>query len=70
MNERIRDLAFKAAENSNWKPALGNEHVAEYMEKFAELLIKQTMQVVAKNVAWNGYLNAAEAVIDHFEGKE
>jgi hypothetical protein len=39
-------------------------------EKFAELVIKETMQVVAKNVAWNSYLNAAEAVIEHFKDEE
>jgi hypothetical protein len=34
------------------------------------LVIKETMQVVAKNIAWNGYLNAAEAVIEHFKDEE
>jgi hypothetical protein len=40
------------------------------VEKFAELIIKETMQVVRNNVAWNGYLNAAEAVIEHFGVEE
>ena len=35
-------------------------------EKFAELIVKQTMLVVAKNLAPNDYLTVAEAVIEHF----
>ena len=38
MKDTIRDLAFKATENSTGKPGLGNELVAEYMNKFAELI--------------------------------
>jgi len=46
MNEQIRELAFKAAESSTWKPGLGNEHVAEYMNKFAELIVKECASIV------------------------
>ena len=36
-------------------------------EKFAELLVKETMQVVANNLPQNTYLDVADAVIEHFK---
>jgi hypothetical protein len=75
MNERIRELA----EQTNWWKPLGlpsnwneGDYVVspEQMKKFAELIVKETMRVVANNVAWNSYLNAAEAVIEHFGVEE
>jgi hypothetical protein len=71
MNERLKELATQAGmiagehDNNNFKKTLSKTEL-----KFAELVIKETMQVVAKNVAWNGYLNAAEAVIEHFKDEE
>lgn len=69
MNERFRqlyDTALVAAGKENQFETT-HLHVAE---KFAELIVKETMQVVAKNVAWNSYLNAAEAAIEHFGVEE
>lgn len=44
MNERIRELALKAAEGSSWKPGLGNEHVQEYFQAFAELIVRECIE--------------------------
>ena len=35
-------------------------------EKFAELIVKETMQVVANQLPSNQYLDVADAVIKHF----
>ena len=35
-------------------------------EKFAELIVKETMQVVANNLPQNTYIDVADAVIEHF----
>jgi len=58
MNKQIREF-----EKQCW------DHQSNHLDtvKFAELIIKETMQVVANTVAWNGYLNAAEAIIEHFK---
>ena len=63
MNERIKELA---------KDYLVYEHFRQYefysdeLEKFAELIVKETMQVVANNLPSNTYLDVADAVIEHF----
>ena len=36
-------------------------------EKFAELIVKETMQVVSNNLPQNTYLDVADAVIEHFK---
>jgi hypothetical protein len=64
MNERIKLLAEQAgAEYSDYHSV---SLLDKEIEVFAELIVKETMRVVANNVAWNSYLNAAEAVIQHF----
>jgi crotonobetainyl-CoA:carnitine CoA-transferase CaiB-like acyl-CoA transferase len=73
MNKRIQELAEQAgafADSLVGKHGERAEFDAAFEQKFAELVIKETMQVVAKNTAWNGYLNAAEAVIEHFKDEE
>ena len=40
------------------------------MSKFAELIVKETMQVVANNLPQNTYLDVADAVITHFGVEE
>ena len=42
----------------------------EFSEKFAELIVKETMQVVANNLPQNTYLDVADAVIEHFGVEE
>lgn len=72
MNQRIRELANIWANRRAEDEKLGIVYTFSEpaLEQFAELIIKETMQVVANNVAWNGYLNAAEAVIEHFGVEE
>ena len=40
------------------------------LEQFAELIVKETMQVVANQLPSNQYLDVARAVIEHFGVKE
>jgi uncharacterized FlaG/YvyC family protein len=42
----------------------------KWCEKFAELIVKETMQVVANQLPSNQYLDVAQAVIEHFGVKE
>jgi hypothetical protein len=39
----------------------------EDLEKFAELIVKDTMQVVANQLPSNVYLDVANAVIEHYK---
>lgn len=61
MNERIKELANKAVGKRSCYMI-----EAEYI-KFAELIVKETMQVVANNLPQNTYLDVADAVIEHFK---
>jgi hypothetical protein len=38
----------------------------DFHEKFAELIVKETMQVVANQLPSNQYLDVAHSVIEHF----
>ena len=62
MNERIRELMKQAD-----YPA---PEIALRAQKLAELIVKETMQVVANNLPQNTYLDVADAVIEHFGVKE
>ena len=42
----------------------------EKLAKFSELLIKETMKVVADKLPSNTYLDVADAVIEHFGDEE
>ena len=65
MNERIKQLAEQAG--STHKQNLGvYQFYTDELEKFAELIVKETMQVVANNLPQNTYLDVADAVIEHF----
>ena len=69
MNERIQKM-YEAA-----RVAAGQEHQFEttnldVAEKFAELIVRETMQVVANQLPSNQYLDVAHAVIEHFGDKE
>ena len=70
MNERIQELAEQAKQYANsmypsgldipkWGPV--------YHEKFAELIVQETMQVVANQLPSNQYLDVAHAVIEHYK---
>ena len=59
MNKRIKELAEQAAAVKGWGPEVWN---STFTEELARLLIKETMSIVEKNISWNGYLDAVEAV--------
>ena len=61
MNERIRQLAEQAG-----LEMCGCDMPTRQSAKFAELIVKETMQVVANNLPQNTYLDVADAVIEHF----
>ena len=66
MNERIIKL-FMQSVDTNYIPLPIEEHIPSWTEKFAELIVKETMQVVANNLPSNTYLDVADAVIEHFK---
>ena len=59
MNDRIKELA---------EQVYGSAHYDDF--KFAELIVKETMQVVANQLPGNQYLDVAHAVIEHFGVEE
>jgi len=67
MNERIKELAEQAGmyivddEFSTY---------GKFAEKFAELIVKETMQVVANQLPSNQYLDVAHAVIKHYKDND
>jgi hypothetical protein len=72
MNERIQKLWSQAEEEikaeyedeSRRNRRLYNEI---FLPKFAELIVKETMQVVANQLPSNQYLDVAHAVIEHYK---
>jgi hypothetical protein len=68
MNERIRELAEQAGADDFRLPHSWNYALVgiESIEKFAELIVKETMQVVANQLPSNQYLDVAHSVIEHF----
>jgi hypothetical protein len=73
MNERIKELLKMSTksvgpENCVWDPENRVWVFSKVdQEKFAELIVKETMQVVANNFPQNTYLDIADAVIEHFK---
>ena len=65
MNKRIKELAIQA---TTYIDPSANDGVCWNFdkEKFAQLIVKETMQVVANNLPPNTYLDVADAVIEHF----
>jgi hypothetical protein len=83
MNKRVKELAEQAGlepTSGCWlftpgidvdiSKSVANMSYSAELEKFAELIVKETMQVVANNLPANTYLNVADAVIKHFGDKE
>ena len=69
MNELIEKLAEQAMifshETGGWRIST---HVPnDFKEKFAKLIIKETMQIVANNLPQNTYQDVANAVLKHFK---
>ena len=46
--EDIIRMAREACETTNWKPGLGNEHVVEFMARFAALVAAAEREACAK----------------------
>jgi hypothetical protein len=67
MNERIRELYNQAIIIED-----GGDYVCGELdpEKFAELIVKETMQVVANQLPSNQYLDVAHAVIKHYKDND
>ena len=66
MNERIKELKEQAME---WVPNMADPDTKIRLlnaEKFAQLIVQETMQVVANKLPSNQYLDVADAVIKHF----
>ena len=61
MNERIKELIEQATTEE--------QDGFRYFDKkkFAELIVKETMQVVANQLPSNQYLDVAHAVIKHYK---
>ena len=70
MNERIKELAKLAQLRAEWMTPQGLEWFDNFKEQYAELIVKETMQVVANNLPQNTYLDVADAVIEHFGVEE
>ena len=72
MNERIEKLANVWANIRAKDDRLGITYTfsEKALEQFAELIVKETMQVVANQLPSNQYLDVADAVIKHFGVKE
>jgi hypothetical protein len=73
MNERINELFYEAEHSVNqvfvWDPT-GPEREDVIRERFAELIVKETMQVVANQLPSNQYLDVAHAVIEHYKDND
>ena len=70
MNEQIKLLAEQAGFKVNWQHEDVQAIKMARFEKFAELIVKETMQVVANQLPSNQYLDVADAVIKHFGVEE
>ena len=65
MNERIKELIEECTDRHFGQGGGGFETFDK--EKFAELIVKETMQVVANQLPSNQYLDVAHAVIEHYK---
>ena len=63
MNERIKDCMFNAGLNSNYVEGF-NSIYSKQLEKFAELIIRECMNVLHDNELWNRHIS--HALNEHF----
>ena len=68
MNARINEL-IKQSYVTIQTPS-GDESTYFSQEKFAELIVRETMQVVANQLPSNQYLDVAHAVIEHYKDND
>ena len=66
MNERIQQLAGQAG-FIDFIVFNRIESKEQVIEKFAQLIVRETMQVVANQLPSNQYLDVAQAVIEHYK---
>jgi len=72
MNERIKELTKQAGLNIDgygypiWGSLDSEEAKKKFLEKFAELIVRDIMQVVANNLPCNLYLDVANEVIEQY----
>ena len=66
MNKRIREM-YETALVAAGKDKQFETTNLDVATKFAELIVKETMQVVANNLPQNTYLDVADAVIEYFK---
>ena len=66
MNEQIREFE-KQCWSHYVNGVLIDGHLHFDAQKFAELIVKETMQVVANQLPSNQYLDVAHAVIEHYK---
>ena len=67
MNERIKELAIEAKLISSESNGFDPTRLSIAQQKFAELIVKETMQVVANQLPSNQYLDVVHAVIEHYK---
>jgi hypothetical protein len=67
MNERIKELAIEAGMIVGEANGFDMTRLMPREVKFAELIVKETMQVVANQLPSNQYLDVAHAVIEHYK---
>ena len=67
MNERNYQLAKQAGLYHKTTLIESAVPLDQMLDKFVELVVKETMQVVANNLPQNTYLDVADAVIEHFK---
>jgi hypothetical protein len=74
MNERIKELAEQAGMTDDKYGMFfakdKHDEDGVDLEKFAELIVKDTMQVVANQLPSNQYLDVAHAVIEHYKDND
>lgn len=71
MEEALQLVADEHANGDESRLDTDSYHVKGLIqEKFAELIVRETMQVVANHLPSNQYLDVAHAVINHYEDEE
>ena len=68
MNERIKELA-EQAENYAYRVAVGGDECQEaYTEKFAELIVRECIDIVKedKRIGWADSANLIDSIKDNF----
>ena len=54
MNERIKELAKQAQQYAEWTTPQGLEWFDAFKEKFAELIVKETITEMSQQLYWHG----------------